>query len=46
MAGRGPPGITEGRGAVRLSHTLWAFETINAEHKADANMKSTFGKHN
>ena len=44
MAGRGPPGITDGRGALQLSQTLWAFETINAEHKADANMKATFGK--
>ena len=44
MAGRGPPGITNGHGALQLSQTLWAFETINAEHKADANMKATFGK--
>ena len=44
MAGRGPLGITDGAGAAQLSDTLYAFETINAEHKADANMKATFGK--
>ena len=44
MAGRGPPGITAGQGAIQLSATLWAFETISAEHEADANMITTFGK--
>ena len=43
MAGRGHQGITAGQGAIQLSDTLLAFETIDAEHKADANMKSHFG---
>ena len=44
MAGRRHPSITNGHGALQLTGTLWAFETINAEQKADANMIATFGK--
>ena len=41
MAGRGPPGITAGQGAIQLSDTLLAFETINDEDTAKNNMTRT-----
>jgi len=48
MARRGHQGITAGQGAIQLSQTLWAFETITTaaagDMRADANMKATFGK--